>query len=786
MNAPMNNAQTVGAALGAEKKHNGAVGNSTFKPLQVKIENIPDELKPLRWAVWRSIPRDDGKIGKPPCNPVTGRMIGTDKPELWGVFDEAVAAYSTGGWDGIGVLMETGNGIVGLDFDNIETIAAKDTPLRKLLKRAQDAGAYVERSPSGKGARVFVRGVLPGNGGRRKGGIELYNDKRFLTVTGHGEGEMIDGQWLVDELLALIGGEATPSAVRPIAQGGADQAIVESLASWIAENHPRLWEGRWNEPLHEAASGAEYPSQSEADFALIGHIAREAVKRGITTPELLEANVAEVFGRSGLYRPEKCRQIENYAIPKAVQAALQFIKSVTGNTAATDFATAEPGDITAGRLFATVHHGKLLHVGQAGRWLVWDGTRWTWCACGEEMAAAKKIAAGTLQWASRLYSEDAEKHKRRMDFALRLQNLPRLEAMVELAMSEPGMTVGHMSELDLDPWLLGTRNGVVNLKDGTLLAPDPAMKITRQAAAEYHPEATCPHWLNFLAQVFDGDTDTVGFIQRALGYTLTGITTEEVLFICYGGGANGKSVFANVLSAILADYGQMAPPSLLTVRRDGDAGPRNDVARLCGARLVQINELNQGDRLDEQVVKMLAGREMLSARFLHKEYFDFWPTAKPWLRTNHRPVITGEDDGIWRRIMLIPFKRKFAEDERDPWLESKLLEERDGILAWMVRGCLDWQRGGLKPSPLVRKESATYRKESDLLGEFLDEKTEADPNERIEQLTAFSAWKTWADANGVRHGSKASFTRKLSERGFSEARSNGMRYYAGLKLKIGG
>ena len=456
-----------------------------------------------------------------------------------------------------------------------------------------------------------------------------------------------------------------------------------------------------------------------------------------------------------------------------------------GNTPATDFATAEPGDITAGRLFATVHQGKLLHVGQAGRWLVWDGTRWTWCACGEEIAAAKKIAAGTLQWASRLYSEDAEKHKRRMAFALRLQNLPRLEAMVELAVSEPGMTVGHMYELDLDPWLLGVRNGVVNLKDGTLLAPDPAMKITRQAAAEYHPETTCPLWLHFLTQVFDGDADTVGFIQRALGYTLTGTTTEEVLFICYGGGANGKSVFANVLSAILADYGQMAPPALLTVRRDGDAGPRNDVARLCGARLVQVNELNQGDRLDEQVVKMLAGREMLSARFLHKEYFDFWPTAKPWLRTNHRPVITGEDDGIWRRIMLIPFKRKFAEDERDPWLESKLLKERDGILAWMVQGCLDWQRDKLKPSPLVRKESAIYRKESDLLGEFLDEKTEADPNERIEQLTAFSAWKTWADANGVRHGSKVSFTRKLSERGFSEARSNGMRYYAGLKLKIG-
>lgn len=786
MEFPMNNAQAVGTALGAEKKHNGAGGNSTFHPLQVKIENTPDELKPLRWAVWRSVPRDDGKIGKPPRNPATGQMIGADKPELWGTFDEVIAAHAGGNWDGIGVLLQADTGIVGIDLDGIDTLTAKGTPLRRLMKHAQEAGAYIERSPSGNGARVFVRGTLPGNKGRRKGGIELYNDKRFLTVTGHGSGGVIDGQWLIDELLTLIGGEVAPSAIQPATQGEVDPNIVGTLVSWAAENHPRLWEGRWNEPLHEMASGAEYPSQSEADFALIGHIAREAAKRGISTPELLEANVAAVFGCSGLYRPEKRRQIENYAIPKAVESALKSLMTVAGNSPATDFATAEPGDITAGRLFATVHRGKLLYVSQAGRWLGWEGHRWAWCACGEEMAAAKKIAAGALQWASKLYAEDAEKHKRRMAFAMRLQNLNRLEAMIELAKSEPGMPVGHMAELDADPWLLGVRNGVVNLKDASLLAPAPDMRITRQVAAEYHDHAACPRWLNFLDQVFDGDADTIGFIQRAAGYTLTGTTTEEVLFICYGGGANGKSVFANVLSTILADYGQMAPPSLLTLRRDGDASPRNDVARLCGARLVQINELNQGDQLNEQVVKMLAGREMLSARFLHKEYFDFWPTTKPWLRTNHRPVITGEDDGIWRRIMLIPFKRKFPEGARDPWLETRLLEERDGILAWMVRGCLEWQRSGLKPSPLVRKESAIYRKESDLLGEFLDEKTEPDPNERIEQATAYSLWRQWADANGVRHGSKASFTRKLSERGFAEARSNGKRYYAGLKLRNGG
>lgn len=441
-----------------------------------------------------------------------------------------------------------------------------------------------------------------------------------------------------------------------------------------------------------------------------------------------------------------------------------------------------PGDVLAGRAFAKLNRDSILWAAQAGRWLRWDGQRWVWCACAEEMATAKQVADRILAHVVKLYAAEPERHKRRLHFAIGLQNIRRLEAMIELTKSEPGMAVGHMSELDAAAWQLGCRNGVINLRTGALLQAAPEMRITRQIAAEYQPEATCSRWLEFLDSIFAHDTATVEFIQRALGYTLTGVTTEEVLFICFGSGANGKSVFANVLSTVIADYSQMAPQSLLTVRREGDSGPRNDVARLCGARLVQINELNQGDRLDEQIVKMLAGREMLSARFLHKEYFDFWPTAKPWLRTNHRPIITGEDDGIWRRIMLIPFRRKFAEHERDPWLESKLLEERDGILAWMVAGCLDWQRNGLKPSPLVKRESATYRKESDLLGEFLDEKTKPDPNEKVQQSRLFEHWRSWCEESGIRYGSKVSFTRKLAERGYLESKSNGNRFYAGLKL----
>lgn len=588
-------------------------------------------------------------------------------------------------------------------------------------------------------------------------------------------------QAFVDEFLSFLPEQAP---AREIAQrtGGqsADQAAVSSIVERMQDRWPALWEGIWQ------ACGDEpgYESQSRADFCLVNDIARGAVRLGVADTAL-HATIRAVFCQSGLFRPEKLRTIENDAIPKAIADALKTRQAAEAVSTHEDggktLAEHEPGDIMAARVFGETYRGKLIHVTPTGRWMLWDNTRWLGAARGEEMRAAKSLADQVLSWAFDLLKQDAEKHKKRFSFAQRLQNQPRLEAMLELAKSEPGMSIGYMTELDADPWLLGVRNGVVNLKDGSLLTASPDMLITRQCAAEYDPDAQCPRWIEFLISIFEGDEDTIAFVQRALGYTLTGTTTEEALFICHGFGANGKSVFGNVITSIMADNAQAAPPSLLTMRKDGDAGPRNDIARLCGARLVQINELQQGDRLDEQVVKMLAGREMLSARFLHKEFFEFWPTAKPWLRTNHRPVVTGEDCGIWRRLHLIPFKRKFEEHERDPWLESRLLEERDGILAWMVQGCLDWQRGGLRPSAMVRRESAVYRRESDLLGEFLEECTENDKEARIEQQQLFARWRLWNDANGTRSGSKTSFTRKMAERGYTGAKSNGQRFYSGLK-----
>ncbi len=769
-----------------------------FPVVEPRPDNIPDELKTrCRWAVWTAEPKagSPGKFAKAPRSPVSGFRVGADKPENFGTFGEAAAALETGRYSGLGVVLSTDTGVVGVDIDNYRDLFESRPAVKAWLGKARAAGAYCEKSPSGDGLRLFIGGKLANGLGRRDGGLEVYSGGRFLTVTGaklrESRMELIEGQALIDELLALLPDRKAPvSSPAPAVLMSADPETVERLANRIADEQPELWRANWQGEVSGSGNLATlgvraYPSQSDADLALCGHIARVADSEGVSR-EVLPETIRAVFERSGLLR-DKWETRDDYrerTISLAI-AGLEAAERVTAKVAqgaGAEFADHEPGDILAGKHFARAMRGKLLHVGPAGKWLSWDGTRWVWCARGEEMAAAKVVAGKILKYAAELFAADPNKHGKLLGFAKKLQNLPRLMAMVELAKSEEGMSLGHMSELDSDPWLLGVRNGVVNLRDGGLLAASPDMLITRQAAAEYHSDAQCPLWLNFHDQVFLGDQETIRYRQRAYGYSLTGDTGEEVLFADYGNGVNGKSVSANVACGVMGDYAQTAPASLLTVRRADDTGARNDLAMLCGARLVSINETQSGDRLDEQIVKQLAGREPISARFLHKEFFQFQPTAKPWLRTNHKPIITGEDDGIWRRIHLIPFARKFSEDERDPWLESKLLEERDGILAWMVQGCLEWQRHGLKPSALVRKESATYRKESDLLGEFLDEMTAAAPDARVEQARLFAVYRQWHESNGTRPGSKTSFTRKLTERGYTVGRSNGERFYCGLRL----
>ena len=227
-------------------------------------------------------------------------------------------------------------------------------------------------------------------------------------------------------------------------------------------------------------------------------------------------------------------------------------------------------------------------------------------------------------------------------------------------------------------------------------------------------------------------------------------------------------------------YSITAPPSLLAARRSDDAGPRNDLAALSGARYVSINEMQAGDRLDEQVVKILAGREPISARFLHREFFEFTPSFTPWLRTNHKPIITGNEEGIWRRLVLLRFGMQITESCKDPHLEQKLLEEREGILMWMIKGAQLYLNDGIRLSPSMLAERATYRLDSDLLGEFLADYTEPSPKGKATQTFLYKSYKFWCWQSGLRPMSKKSSTQRMAERGHPDGKSGTNRFYWGL------
>jgi len=440
------------------------------------------------------------------------------------------------------------------------------------------------------------------------------------------------------------------------------------------------------------------------------------------------------------------------------------------------------GDRQNAMLFAAKYRGEFLYVWNLRSWFKWDEIVWRECLAGEEAAAAKAISDLIADTAIIALKEDTQNARPLLMHALKAQNSPHIKSMVDLARSEPLMAESDATRLNKDHFLMGVKNGVVNLRLGELVTPEPAMLITKQCNANFIKGTKCDLWIQFLNQIFNSQ-ETIESLQRIVGYSFTGSTTEEIMVICHGYGANGKSVLSNVLQKIAGDYGKTGSSNLLKARKDDDTGPRPDIASLCGARFVSVNEMQSGDYLDEQAVKILASREQINARPLYQNEFTYIPTAVIWLKTNHKPIIKGEDDGIWRRLILLPFERKFSENERDRNLEEKLLSQADGILEWIIEGAVKWYESGLKLSPQIISQSAQYRTESDLLGQFFEDEINLAANLRSLDSAVYYEYTRWCINNGTKALAKKRFTQKLAERGIKIEKSNGNRYYSGIDLK---
>lgn len=414
------------------------------------------------------------------------------------------------------------------------------------------------------------------------------------------------------------------------------------------------------------------------------------------------------------------------------------------------------------------------------RWLAWDTQRWAPDSDGHiDRLSLRAIRA--RQHAA-LNIEDQDRRLKSIKWAVSSENQGRLSATNNLARSmKPIADKGD--KWDGDPWLLGCDNGVIDLRTGNFRAGRREDAITMSTGINFDPDARPRRFERFLSEVFDRDEELIAFIQRAAGYSLTADTREQCMLLCHGSGANGKSVLLNTLRSILGDYALNTPFSTFEHIRDtsGNA-PTNDIAPLSTARLVTASETNEARRLNEARVKAITGGDPITARYLYGEFFTYQPGFKVWLAMNHRPDVRGTDDGIWRRLLLIPFNVSFKGRE-DKTLDSTLKNERAGILAWAVQGCLQWQTSGWNPPPIVQQATEAYRQESDVIGQFLTECTIRDEGKTVKAGQLYAAYQTWCTENGIEGKTGTAFGRYIANLpDIDKTHETDGNYYIGIGL----
>jgi putative DNA primase/helicase len=422
--------------------------------------------------------------------------------------------------------------------------------------------------------------------------------------------------------------------------------------------------------------------------------------------------------------------------------------------------------------FASAFGDRVRFDHRRGRWLVFMMHRWVPDADGELHRLG--LMAMRLRQKQSLAIKGQEERKKHFGWAIGGESRKRMENMLEIAKSIKPIS-DRGDNWDSDPWLLGVENGVLHLRTAKLRPGRPEDRITMSARAPYDPTATCPLWEQTVTEIFDNDHELFDYVQRALGYSLTGITKEQYLFMNWGEGANGKGTLINTVAWVLGDYADDLPFSALELQQR--ANIPNDVAKLVGKRFVTSSETSDDIRLNEARIKALTGCDPITARFLHREFFTFQPAAKFWLATNHKPVVHDDSHGFWRRMRLIPFRQQFKKETDDKDLKQKLKAEAPGILRWLVEGCLAWQARGLEPPQVVQQATREYEAESDPLTEFFDDCCAIGQQYKIGAQQLYQGYRAWYEKRSAEAMNQKRFGQSIRQKFRFKERSHCVTYF---------
>ena len=464
------------------------------------------------------------------------------------------------------------------------------------------------------------------------------------------------------------------------------------------------------------------------------------------------------------------------------------------SSAASKTSSGELSDVTNARAFAKKYKSHACFVPQIGKWFFYRDHAWQQDNLNQIMQLSIDVTQDMVAQAAQLLiqaTREIDKDKRTAllskatrltDHARKSQQKPRLDAMVSLATTEPSLAVSQ-DKLDDEDMLIGVRNGVIDLKTGQFRGGRPEDWITKQAGCEYKrgwEDMECPTWLHFL-EVVQPDPNIRAWLQRFVGYCLTGSTSEQFVTIFHGTGANGKSVFIEVIRRLLGDYARVVQFDTFTEKKKDSI--RNDLAALDKVRVAVATEGSETARLDEGLVKQLTGSDPVTARFLHREFFTYTPRYKIILTTNHKPVIVGTDHGIWRRVVLVPFPVTILKEQQDKGLLDKLTDELPDILSWALKGLADYLEVGLELPAAIKNATREYKDASDLVGQWLEDCCEIDKYRWESNTDLYSSYSAWAKDGGYRAMSDRTLKERLKEKGLIKpGKNNGARGWVGLRL----
>ena len=771
--------------------------------LRAKYSYLPSELQKLtQWGIFhKKWVESRHKYTKIPLDPWTGKAGSSTDQNKWSDFQTALRAlekYSNA--DGLAFYFA--NGYCGLDIDHVgdelEKFHQGDRDPENMINKAKELtkNTYMETSISGEGIHCIFKGKIPGSR-RRRGNYEMYESGRFFALTG-------DSIQLRPEIKSLNKAEMQalykhylgadkeiPMPVQNINDFKNDLSVSEIIRkiddSSQHDKFQMFMTGGWN---------TYYPSQSEADLAFANMLAfwtgkdfdkmdeifrhsslmrdKYDQKHGKTTYGIALLNKA-INDTTETYNPHHEDNAANYVFGK------EFKEHLFGKNPIDIHRPHSWDDMGNAQRFLD-HYGKIVHYSYIDKkWYVYNGSFWEMDQKGIINSLADNVV-NDLKHEKVVIENEGDSEEDALKAWTKFKKKCRSNAGKKNMITEVQHHVSVMHEdFDKENMLLNTPSGYVDLTDGTLHEHDLKKMFSKETNAEYTENIDCPQWITFLNQIFDGDQEMIAFMQRAFGYSLTGSTQEQVAFFCLGEGQNGKSVCLNTVGAAAGSYAKTMNVSSVMLRNQS-SGANSDIARLEGARMVISSEANEGSRLDESLLKQITGGDKVVARYQYGSEFEFNPKFKLWMATNHRPFIRGTDNGIWRRIILIPFNVQIPKEKVDKNLSDKLKRELPGILNWMVEGAMMWQREGLNIPRVVQEATNQYRKDMDVVDLFINDECEVNANYQEKSSVLYQTYKEWANDNSEYRMSSQKFNQEMRKK-YQRKLVHGVGYFQGLRIR---